>query len=153
MKRELFKDTKKIISEKNNTDIKPGNPYDYQEGLNPFLDYLNNWETHKMTTEEYGGSSPAFHNMTDAFNSSLNSRTRSMHVRRVNKTTLGMFTISTISLPRDMDDFHMNQVYETMIWYNKHYLGYHVFSPSEFCKCLTNKSNICKYSSRINSYG
>jgi len=107
--------------------------------------YCNDWETHKMTTEEYGGSSPAFHAMTDAYNGALNSRTQNMKVRRVNKTTLGMFTISTIRLPRDMDDFHMNQVYETMIWYNKHYLGYHVFSPSEFCKCLTNKSNICNH--------
>ena len=69
-----------------------------------------------MTTEEYGGSSPAFHNMTDAFNSSLNSRTRSMHVRRVNKTTVGIFTISTVRLPRDMDSFHQGQVYETMIF-------------------------------------
>ena len=24
---------------------KPGNPYDFQEGTNPFLNYLNNWET------------------------------------------------------------------------------------------------------------
>ena len=71
-----------------------------------------------MTTEEYGGSSPAFHMMTDAYNDTLNSRTRNMKVRRVNKTTVGMFTISTVRLPRDMDDFHQGQVYETMIWYN-----------------------------------
>ena len=72
-----------------------------------------------MTTEEHGGSSPAFHMMTDAYNDTLNSRTRNMKVRRVNKTTLGIYTISTVRLPRDMDDFHMNQVYETMIWYEK----------------------------------
>ena len=45
LSKEYAKERLKIISEKNNTDIKPGNPYDYQEGLNPFLDYLNNWET------------------------------------------------------------------------------------------------------------
>jgi len=72
-----------------------------------------------MTTEKYGGSSPAFHSMTDAYNRTLNSRTRNMQVRRVNKTTLGSFTISTVRLPREMDDYHMNQVYETMIWYNE----------------------------------
>jgi len=72
-----------------------------------------------MTTEEYGGSSPAFHTMTDAYNGALNSRTQNMKVRRVNKTTLGMFTVSTLRLPRDMDDFHHGKVYETMIWYNE----------------------------------
>ena len=77
----------------------------------------DDWELSKMTTEEYGGSSPAFHAMTDAYNGALNSRTQNMKVRRVNKTTLGMFTISTVRLPRDMDDFHQGQVYETMIWY------------------------------------
>ena len=45
LSKEYAKERLKIISEKNNIDIKPGNPYDYQEGLNPFLDYLNNWET------------------------------------------------------------------------------------------------------------
>jgi len=45
LSKEYAKERLKIISEKNNINIKPGNPYDYQEGLNPFLDYLNNWET------------------------------------------------------------------------------------------------------------
>ena len=35
----------KLISDTNLKDIKPGNPYDFQEGTNPFLNYLNNWET------------------------------------------------------------------------------------------------------------
>ena len=45
LSKEYAKERLKIISEKNNINIKPGNPYDYQEGVNPFLDYLNNWET------------------------------------------------------------------------------------------------------------
>ena len=45
LSKEYAKERLKIISEKNKIDIKPGNPYDYQEGVNPFLDYLNNWET------------------------------------------------------------------------------------------------------------
>ena len=104
----------------------------------------DDWELSKMTTEKYGGSSPAFHAMTDAYNGALNSRTQNMKVRRVNKTTLGMFTISTVRLPRDMDDFHQGQVYETMIWYNIS----SAFSASEFCKCLTNKpASICNHNS------
>ena len=35
----------KLISDTNLKDIKPGNPYDFQEGTNPFLKYLKNWET------------------------------------------------------------------------------------------------------------
>ena len=35
----------KLISDTNLKDIKPGNPYNFQEGTNPFLNYLNNWET------------------------------------------------------------------------------------------------------------
>ena len=35
----------KLISDSNLKDIKPGNPYDFQEGTNPFLNYLKNWET------------------------------------------------------------------------------------------------------------
>ena len=35
----------KLITEKNNEKIKPGNPYMFQDGVNPFLNYLNTWET------------------------------------------------------------------------------------------------------------
>ena len=35
----------KLITEKNNEKIKPGNPYIFQDGVNPFLNYLDTWET------------------------------------------------------------------------------------------------------------
>ena len=35
----------KLITEKNNEKIKPGNPYMFQDGINPFLNYLDTWET------------------------------------------------------------------------------------------------------------
>ena len=35
----------KLITEKNNEKIKPGNPYMFQDGINPFLNYLDMWET------------------------------------------------------------------------------------------------------------
>ena len=35
----------KLITEKNNEKIKPGNPYMFQDGVNPFLNYLDTWET------------------------------------------------------------------------------------------------------------
>jgi gamma-glutamyltranspeptidase/glutathione hydrolase len=36
---------KLIDPDHNDPDVKPGNPYDYQEGTNPFLDYLARWHT------------------------------------------------------------------------------------------------------------
>ncbi len=35
----------KLITKKNNEKIKPGNPYMFQDGINPFLNYLDTWET------------------------------------------------------------------------------------------------------------
>ena len=35
----------KLITEKNNEKIKPGNPYMFQDDINPFLNYLDTWET------------------------------------------------------------------------------------------------------------
>ena len=35
----------KLITEKNNEKIKPGNAYMFQDGINPFLKYLDTWET------------------------------------------------------------------------------------------------------------
>ena len=43
---EYAKERIKLISNKNNEDIKPGNPYKFQGGNNPFLNILQNWETH-----------------------------------------------------------------------------------------------------------
>ena len=35
----------KLISDKNNKEIKPGNPYEFQKGNNPYLNYIESWET------------------------------------------------------------------------------------------------------------
>jgi len=45
LSKEYAKDRLKIISENNNKEIKPGNPYKYQSGKNPFLNYLESWKT------------------------------------------------------------------------------------------------------------
>ena len=45
LSKEYAKDRLKIISENNNEEIKPGNPYEYQSGENPFLNYLESWKT------------------------------------------------------------------------------------------------------------
>ena len=45
LSKEYAKDRLKIISENNNKEIKPGNPYKYQNGKNPFLNYLESWKT------------------------------------------------------------------------------------------------------------
>ena len=45
LSKEYAKDRLKVISENNNKEIKPGNPYKYQNGENPFLNYLESWKT------------------------------------------------------------------------------------------------------------
>ena len=41
----IIKERLKLISNKNNKEIKPGNPNDFQKGKNPFLNYIDSWET------------------------------------------------------------------------------------------------------------
>ncbi|MDA9693298.1 gamma-glutamyltransferase [Cytophagia bacterium] len=45
LSKEYAKSRIKLITEKNNEKIKPGNPYMFQDGINPFLNYLDTWET------------------------------------------------------------------------------------------------------------
>ena len=45
LSKEYAKERLKLISDKNNKEIKPGNPYDFQKGNNPFLNYIDSWET------------------------------------------------------------------------------------------------------------
>tara|TARA_B100000989_G_scaffold172227_1_gene129050 strand:+ start:5506 stop:7362 length:1857 start_codon:yes stop_codon:yes gene_type:complete len=45
LSKDYAKNRIKLITEKNNEKIKPGNPYMFQDGVNPFLNYLNTWET------------------------------------------------------------------------------------------------------------
>ena len=45
LSKDYAKNRIKLITEKNNEKIKPGNPYMFQDGVNPFLNYLDTWET------------------------------------------------------------------------------------------------------------
>ncbi|MAR65071.1 MAG: gamma-glutamyltransferase [Flammeovirgaceae bacterium] len=45
LSKDYAKERLKLISDKNNKEIKPGNPYKFQEGDNPFLNYIESWET------------------------------------------------------------------------------------------------------------
>ena len=45
LSKEYAKERLKLISDKNNKEIKPGNPYNFQKGNNPFLNYIDSWET------------------------------------------------------------------------------------------------------------
>ena len=45
LSKEYAKERLKLISDKNNKEIKPGNPYNFQKGENPFLNYIDAWET------------------------------------------------------------------------------------------------------------
>ena len=45
LSKEYAKKRLKLITEKNNEEIKPGNPYEFQKGNNPFLNYIESWET------------------------------------------------------------------------------------------------------------
>ncbi len=45
LSKDYAKNRIKLITEKNNKKIKPGNPYMFQDGVNPFLNYLDTWET------------------------------------------------------------------------------------------------------------
>ncbi len=45
---------KEINWEKNNPDVKPGDPYEFQEGDNPFLKYIDSWSNEKNLKESVG---------------------------------------------------------------------------------------------------
>ena len=45
LSKEYAKERLKLISDKNNKEIKPGNPYNFQKGENPFINYIDTWET------------------------------------------------------------------------------------------------------------
>ncbi len=50
---------KLIDPDHNDPDVKPGNPYEYQQGTNPFLDYLARWHTTGPAPAEQSSSSPS----------------------------------------------------------------------------------------------
>ena len=56
----------KLITEKNNEKIKPGNPYMFQDGINPFLNYLDTWETDN-NLDKIKSSFDLNHNMSENY--------------------------------------------------------------------------------------
>lgn len=57
----------KLITEKNNEKIKPGNPYMFQDGVNPFLNYLDTWETDN-NLDKIKSAFDLNHNMSGNYN-------------------------------------------------------------------------------------
>ena len=56
----------KLITEKNNEKIKPGNPYMFQDGINPFLNYLDTWETNN-NLDKIKSAFDLNHNMSENY--------------------------------------------------------------------------------------
>ncbi len=53
LSKEYAKERLKLMDlEKNDTDVKPGNPYLFQEGENPFLDYARNWSNTRKSEDD-----------------------------------------------------------------------------------------------------
>ena len=73
LSKKYAKDRLKLISEKNSKKIKPGNPYEYQNGENPFLEYLESWKTNN-NINDIKSSFDMNHNM-----SSINDFYESFH--------------------------------------------------------------------------
>ena len=56
-----------LNTDKNDENIKPGNPYPFQNEKNPFLEYLNNWETNNEISK-IKSSFDQNHNMSNLSN-------------------------------------------------------------------------------------
>ena len=67
LSKEYANERLKLISDKNIKDIKPGNPYEFQEGENPFLNYLDSWETDN-NLDKIMSSFDLNHNMSYNYN-------------------------------------------------------------------------------------
>ena len=66
LSKDYAKERLKFISNKNNKEIKPGNPYDFQKGKNPFLNYINSWETDN-NLDKIRSAFDLNHNMSDNY--------------------------------------------------------------------------------------
>jgi len=64
LSKEYAKKRLKLISDKNNEKIKPGNPYEFQKGNNPFLNYIESWETDN-NLDKIKSAFDLNHNMSD----------------------------------------------------------------------------------------
>ncbi len=67
LSKEYANERLKLMSDKNIKDIKPGNPYEFQEGENPFLNYLDSWETDN-NLDKIMSSFDLNHNMSYNYN-------------------------------------------------------------------------------------
>ena len=66
LSKDYAKERLKLISDKNNEEIKPGNPYDFQKGKNPFLNYIDSWETDN-NLDKIKSAFDLNHNMSDNY--------------------------------------------------------------------------------------
>ena len=66
LSKDYAKERLKLISDKNNEEIKPGNPYDFQKGKNPFLNYIDSWETDN-NLDRIKSAFDLNHNMSDNY--------------------------------------------------------------------------------------
>ena len=66
LSKDYARDRVKLISDKNNEKIKPGNPYMFQDGNNPFLNYLESWETDN-NLEKIKSTFDLNHNMSENY--------------------------------------------------------------------------------------
>ena len=67
LSKEYAKERLKLISDKNNKEIKPGNPYNFQKGNNPFLNYIDSWKTDN-NLDKIKSSFDLNHNMSSNYN-------------------------------------------------------------------------------------
>ena len=67
LSKEYAKERLKLISDKNNKEIKPGNPYNFQKGNNPFLNYIDSWETDN-NLDKIKSAFDLNHNMSSNYN-------------------------------------------------------------------------------------
>ena len=67
LSKEYAKERLKLISNKNDKEIKPGNPYNFQKGNNPFLNYIDSWETDN-NLDKIKSSFDLNHNMSSNYN-------------------------------------------------------------------------------------
>jgi len=66
LSKDYAKERLKLISDKNNKEIKPGNPYNFQKGNNPFLNYIDSWETDN-NLDKIKSAFDLNHNMSDNY--------------------------------------------------------------------------------------
>ena len=67
LSKEYAKERLKLISNKNDKEIKPGNPYNFQKGNNPFLNYIDSWETDN-NLDKIKSAFDLNHNMSSNYN-------------------------------------------------------------------------------------